>query len=118
MSTPISNDKPFNIDVAAIESATIDEQPQRDGRRVVSEPSLAAKPEAVTSGFASFMSNSRIVSDPLPVGKGKKWPKRRKGAKQPIVEDWSALKQKFVAGETTQVSSGQGDLVAMDQKCS
>jgi hypothetical protein len=64
------------------------------------------------------MSNSRIVSDPLPASKGKKWPKRRKGAKQPVVEDWSALKQKFVAGETTRVSSPQGDLVGMNQKCS
>jgi hypothetical protein len=81
------------------------------GRRVVSEPmpSLNAPAEAVATGFANFISNSRIVSDPTPLPKlqqnvnnaTKKRNRNKQAHKkgfpnpEPVVHDWKSLKEKF-----------------------
>lgn len=92
------------------------------GRRVVSEPMpiLDAPAEAVATGFANFISNSRIVSDPTPVPKlqqnannATRKRNRNKQAKkgfpnpEPVVHNWTSLKEKFEF-PTLPVASGSG----------
>ncbi|KAG7527270.1 hypothetical protein FFLO_07100 [Filobasidium floriforme] len=92
------------------------------GRRVVSEPIpiIDAPAEAVATGFANFISNSRIVSDPTPLPKlqqnvnnATRKRNRNKQAKkgfpnpEPVVHNWTSLKEKFEF-PTLPVASGSG----------
>jgi hypothetical protein len=92
------------------------------GRRVVSEPLpiIDAPAEAVATGFANFISNSRIVSEPTPLPKlqqnvnnATRKRNRNKQAKQgfpnpePVVHSWTSLKEKFEF-PTLPITSGSG----------
>jgi hypothetical protein len=93
------------------------------GRRVVSEPIpiIDAPAEAVATGFANFISNSRIVSDPTPLPKlrlnvnnatrkrnrNKQANKKGFPNPEPVVHNWTSLKEKFEF-PTLPVASGSG----------
>lgn len=75
-------------------------------RRIVSEPPKFALDQKVSDGFAHFLSTSRILSEatqPLELTTKKK---KRRGGKavmesppEPVVLNWSTLKQKFEGPE-------------------
>jgi hypothetical protein len=92
-------------------------------RRVVSEPIpiIDAPAEAVATGFANFISNSRIVSDPTPLPKlqqnvnnatrkrnrNKQANKKGFPNPEPVIHNWTSLKEKFEF-PTLPVASGSG----------
>lgn len=93
------------------------------GRRVVSEPIPVLDPpaETVATGFANFISNSRIVSDPTPLPKlqqnANNATRKRNRNKQankkgfpnpePVIHNWTSLKEKFEF-PTLPFASGSG----------
>lgn len=84
-------------------------------------PIFDAPAEAVATGFANFISNSRIVSDPTPLPKlqqnvnsatrkrnrNKQANKKGFPNPEPVVHNWTSLKEKFEF-PTLPVASGSG----------